>query len=401
MNFFKLKFSFFFGILLIAFSISPLSVLLTSELFGNNIIEPFLILGLILVSSTFPIKVIIFSTFRNSYFLLFLWLLIILFVLGLMNSYQIDYVYADFRCNILLIFSFLLFSDQRLYELRDGFFIKFLLWSIILMDLFYSIIMLKSNLAGTGEARIRMISPISCVILMYLYLSRWRRIDMAFLLLLFLTWHTVVSAMRNFYIIFFLSFVMFLINLFFSFKIKFVYKFLVLSLIAFIPIYSWRFVWGFWMSDGSRSIHSVNRVEETISGESVETERLNSILLPFSDTLYYILPHGIGWRAFIDDIQSRYSQKLILSSMDSSFYYLCFHYGLIITLILIIILFFKLFKLFFKTRGIIQFNFVILTFLFVSAFFTQATMFAFLSFAFCYGVLLSQIFNTKINFNLL
>lgn len=363
----------------------------TSKYIGNNMIEPFLFLGIIFASNIAIIKNTILGIVRYKFFLIFIYILTILFFLGLLNTYQLVYVYADFRCIILLVFSFFLFSDTRTYEWQNGSFIKLLLWSVIIMDLAYSMIMLKLNLAGIEDARIRMITPISCVVLMYLYLTKWKNLGLAFVLLSIIAYHTVVSSMRNFYIIFALSFILFLINMTFAIKAKITYKIILILIIILIPIYTWKSILNFWMSDASRSIHSVNRVEELISGQSNEAERINSILLPFTDITYYLIPHGIGWRGFIEDIQKRYEQKNILSTMDSAFYYMCFHFGLILTMILVLFFSRRFLNAIKYQKKISKLNIIILILLFVVAFFTQATMFAYLSFAFGYGILLSQI----------
>lgn len=151
----------------------------------------------------------------------------------------------------------------------------------------------------------------------------------------------------------------------------------------------------FWMSDGSRSIHSVNRVKETFSGESKETERYNSLILPLTDSPYYIIPHGFGWRGFTDEIQDRYGRNKILSSMDSIFYYLCFHYGLILTAIIFILLIKFLLRKYRLLKNKSKVNFIILMLYFATAFLTQATIFAYITFSFSYAILLSQICEVK------
>lgn len=383
--------SLYIGIILLAFSVSPLSVMFTEKFLGPNMVEPFFFLGLYLIMQNFIMRIVIKRIINNPLFIISFLVISIQLLLGIASTREVAYVYADFRTALLLIFGFLLFQQKIVLTYHHGFIIKCLLWSIVMMDLIYSLLYFNSVLMGIQtHVRIRMVSPISCVLLMYLYLNKWKNINLAFLLFAVLSYHTIVSAMRNFYIIYFISLVILLLGLMHN-RTNRIHKAIILAMLIIIPLYSWHGVYEFWMSDGSRQIHSINRVEEMINrhDQDIEKERINSVAIPFENPIRYVLPRGIGWRGYVHTVQEENGKNRILSTMDSTFYYISFHYGIIILLIL-------LFFLFNSFRN----NFVILLpfgrimwsaffILFATAFFTQATMMAYISFAFNYGMLLA------------
>lgn len=394
----KIKLKNYLGILLIAFSISPLSFMLNAKCgLGNNIIEPYFLIGLFLISRNKLLALVFTSWIGRGIFSKLLLLLLFLFSIGMLRTDgDVSIVYADLRCNILILYAFFLFQQPELFQWENGKIIRFMLWSSILMDLLYSILYFRDVMAGLeSNPRITMVCIINCVVLLVLYLHKWRNLNKAFFILMILTYHVVVSSMRNFYLIYIMAILIFAIYLFRERGRKF-QKLIIISAMVMIPIMYWDSLMDFWMSDSSRAIHSVNRVTETVSGESVETERINSILYPLTDPLYYIFPHGLGWRGFIKEIQHHYPKGSILSSMDSQFYYLFFHYGSLIAIIIIYFIFKNAIFNILRCNKI-RLELIFLLALYSIAFFTQATMFAYLSFAFYYGLLLAMLIRPKYN----
>ena len=177
--------SLYIGIFLIAFSISPLSVMLTEKYIGPNLVEPFFFLGLFLILKDYKMRMVIKRVIHSLLFKISIVVIFFQMVVGIASTSEIAYVYADFRTNLLLIFSFLLFQQKSILTNHNGIVIKSLLWAIIIMDLIYSLLYFSSVLSGTQHhVRIRMVSPISIVLLMYLYLFVWSNINLSFLLFL-------------------------------------------------------------------------------------------------------------------------------------------------------------------------------------------------------------------------
>jgi hypothetical protein len=381
----------YIGVILMAFAISPLSVMFTERFIGPNLVEPFFFLGVFLVMKDNIIKGCFKKKVKSFLFRVSLFILIFQFLLGTLLTFEIQYVYADFRTTLLLIFSLLIFRDRELWYYKNGWFHKRILWLLIIMDIVYSVLYLMSVLAGTqDDVRIRLVSPISVIVLMYLYLFKWKNVNLAFFLLAILTYHTVVSTMRNFYILFILSLIIFIIGILHN-RISKCHKIIIAASLIIIPYYTWNSVYDFWMSDGSRQIHSINRVEETLNGENTEEERMNSVFLPLKSPVYYLLPKGIGWRGYVKTIQKENKGSQILSTMDSSFFYLSYHYGLIFLFFFIFYLSKNSLRIFRENKGTDKICWIIFSVVYATAFFTQATMFAYLTFAFNYGLLMAII----------
>lgn len=394
----QLKLIHYFGIAFIMFSVSPLSYMMNLRLgITQNIIEPFLLSGLYLLSRDKMMASIFVSWLTGKRFYIVTILLVLLAFIGIIRSNgEFSYVYADFRCNMLLFYAFILFQQPALFSFKHGHVVKFMLWISIIMDLAYSLLYFINVLSGFEESpRIRMVCIINCVVLMVLYLVKWHNPNKAFILISILAYHTIVSAMRNFYIIFIASLIILMLYLLKE-KGMYLQKLIIVAILVAAPIMYGGAVIDFWMSDGSRSIHSVNRVRETLSGETQETERTNSVLYPFTDPDYYIIPHGLGWRGFVNEIQRHYHGESILSSMDSQFYYLFFHYGTFLALFIVgYIVKRSVHSIITQKR--IRLVLLLLCILYATAFFTQATMFAYLSFACYYGFLLSIIIHPQHN----
>ena len=70
--------------------------------------------------------------------------------------------------------------------------------------------------------------------------------------------------------------------------------------------------------------------------------------MPFVDIENYLLPEGIGWRNHIDKISKRYNYK-ILSTQDSCWLYLFYHFVFFIGLYSVFILFKNLSKFIIQT----------------------------------------------------
>jgi hypothetical protein len=329
--------------------------------------------------------------FVLSSFFLFLFLIIGLFTAGIFsykNDSIIQYAYSDFRsCVFFLFFFLLIISPQWKNNIHRESFIIYILWPFVIFD-FLSVKIIADNAVET--IRILTSVPSTIVILMTIYLRKGKFL-IALLLLALCSYHAIFSFSRNYIFILivgYLTFVYFLITTNKGNKIK---KLALVTLTVVLPVIISPIVYDFWASDTRSSIHTIERTEQMIySKGGTESERSNSLILPFIDTEFYLLPHGLGWRNQIEKIQKHYVKGEVLSSMDSMFYYLIYHFGFFIGLILSIkILLYVFNSVFTYSKNQLKSNIFCFSVLFLASFFTQASSFTMLQFAFGNSLLLA------------
>lgn len=391
------------GFILVAFSITQIALFVTRVITGSNLIEPFLFVGIYLVSRDLRFKYVISDTLKSGKFLYSVLFLSLFFVIGIsnINEGSISNCYADFRVSVVIVFTFVLFTSSKWMANSKELFLKKLLWPIIIFDLLNAGIVFKS-----AHDSVRMAAAVPSVIsvLMVLYLRK-NNYNLAFILLAICGAHAVFSSVRNYFVIFIICYLLFVYFVIFKSKSTdsgYLKRLISMVLIIFIPIISAPFVYKFWISDPSRKIHTIERTEQMFeSGGNTEKERVNSIILPFTDIGFYIVPNGLGWRNHIDKIQKHYEKGEVISSMDSTWYYLFYHYGFIVGLIINCSIMYYLLKSLILLRNrhdlIIKGSFACI---FLASFLTQSTTMAMLQFAFANSMFLALI-NKRTNFHVL
>jgi hypothetical protein len=394
------------GFLLLALSVSQLAVSITQKITGANFIEPILIAGLYLLNKDPRFRMPITSTIKSKAFINGIVFSFCFFVLGILTSGEgniyynspIKNCYGDFRVLIVILFTFLLITNKNWVTYNRNLFIKNLLWPFVIFDLIATRVLVSNS---TETIRILGSVPSAAVILMSFYLSKGKYLISLFLISI-CGYHAVFSSSRNYIFIFLIAFLLFIYYLFFK-KAPNKYNIFargvsIFSLVV-IPIVLAPIVYGFWMQDTKRRMHTIDRSEQLIeSGGTNESERINSILLPFVDIDFYILPAGLGWKNHINKIQKHYPNGEVISSMDSTFFYQFYHFGFLIGLIInISVLVFLVKSLLSKNNKKYFFTKLILSTLFIASFFTQSSMMAMLQFAFG-NTLLIALVHKRISF---
>ncbi|WP_124616432.1 hypothetical protein [Burkholderia sp. Bp9143] len=96
----------------------------------------------------------------------------------------------------------------------------------------------------------------------------------------------------------------------------------------------------FFVSDQSHYIQAVgktqNFLDATVSGngrmQGSDETRFSYFKFIFTNPWKVTLPHGLGYRSFFNDIDPYFSQSAVeVTTIDSLFFYMCFHYGIIFT----------------------------------------------------------------------
>lgn len=387
-----------FGFVLIAFSISQIAIFVTQKITGANLIEPFLFLGFYIISRDIRFRRPIFDVFKSKTFSSSIIFLSFFFVLGILSSSEgniyysnpIVNCYSDFRISILIVYVFLLLTSKSWHSNNREVFLQKVLWPFILFDLISSRILIESS---QESVRVLGAVPSAVIVLMSFYLRKGKYL-ISLTLLSICGYHAVFSSSRNYFVIFFLGYLLYIYYIFFKRKnIKFNYfkRLILLFITIFLPIILMPIVYSFWDSDPSRSIHTIERTQQMLdSNGDTEGERLNSLLLPFTDTEFYLIPKGFGWKNHIDKIQDHYKRGEVISSMDSTFYYLFYHYGFFVGFIINLSILVFIFKsIFFKKNYRDRITKVFFAVLFLTSFFTQSSTMALLQFAFVNSVLLA------------
>jgi hypothetical protein len=324
-----MKLNYWLGIGLICASLSYFSGTVFPYLVGANPIEPILFFGFYLAyKSNINFRQAFKDTLKQKMFGILATYCFVMFIWGILNTGTIVNVYADFRANLLFFFLiFFLNSNKWDEEEREKTFIH-VLWGIAIFDLITMTI--RPNIIRGSDNLIKQnVSTIAPAFLLIYYYIRGS-IKNSILFFLIIAYEVVFSFMRNVYVISIITIlILVILSIYFIFKDNkrlirnsiFVLIFISISVIKLSDK-----VYEYWMSDGSRSIHSVNRSLELINGESSEGERVNSFLFPILHADVMIIPQGLGAREHISRSAHLFNGK-VLSTNDSAFLYLSYHYG--------------------------------------------------------------------------
>ncbi|GHT50808.1 hypothetical protein FACS189440_18870 [Bacteroidia bacterium] len=394
------KISYWLSIVCFAFGLSWLSQLLISFVLGNNFFEPFLVIAFFfIIASRHPVGNILKKSLQSKSFLIFFLIISIFGLIGFFNSgYDFMSVYGDYRVNLLFIFTILFFLSKKW---TDSVKEKFIIHLFIVISIFDVLALtLRPYLwIESTKQNIGIIIPAVLAV----YYMRKNKYLYSFIFTAILSYDAILSFFRKNYlfamIIFVIIFVLFLQNLAkgkTNIKNKMKSMFLIFSIII-VGLYSSDAVYSYWMSNESKMIHSIVRTEELLSGDSEEVERKNSLLVILNYPERLLFPQGLGWRAFIDDVEKEFRDLHIVSSMDSSPFYIGYHYGIIILVFLFFIAVKHIFYAFFqrdKFKGAYIFNKMVrIAFfgIFCISFFTESVMFTLSQAAFAYATLYSLI----------
>ena len=395
--------TYFAGIIFLSFALSWLSPLLSSLLIKNNIPEIFIFISFIcLANSAKNIWSLILVTFNSKFFISVLVFSFLLLLLSLLKqNSEFGNAFGDFRSNISFIFFLQLFAYYFNWRKTENtHFLINLLVLISLMDLLA--LVLRPYIGIQDDNNVKQTISIIIPALLTIYFIRKKMLLKSLFFLCIVSYESIIGFFRNYYIIAIVVLFIILITLTeiilkknkMSLKIKSL--FFGVTIFISILFLSPR-VYNYWDSDSSRSIHSINRTQEFFEDKNQEQERRNSINVVIEEPLLFVIPHGLGWRNFTKDIERDFSYYHIISSMDSCFFYVAFHYGLF-SLLILILFFCKAIYSQFVNSKIWSNTFpiyirMLLLVLFFSSFFTQSIMFTTIQAAFSYSLLFALVLN--------
>lgn len=397
------KFWLLIGYFSLALGISPLTTQILPQI--GNIIEPFILFGIFLINKNNSYKIpfsIVFKSKRSISILIFLFAFSII---GCFTPTGLNYtndlykhIYADFRSCYLFIYSILLISNnQWIYEQKEQF-LKRLFGIVIILGFIYSYRLISENALNTNGTIERTLGiPFHYLIIQNLLYYKSRRYWIHFVLLAIGAYYAIFSYARI-NIAFFLIQILIVVTPLLLSKskkishslLKFTVLITLISSLSYIIPKAYEY---YSSSEGGKA--QINRIIGT--GNSIkenEGERFKSLYMPFVDIDNYLLPEGIGWRNHIDKISKRYNYK-ILSTQDSCWLYLFYHFGFFIGLYSVFILFKNLSKFIIQTITHFSINtlerfYVLLAFLI--GFFTQGVYFTTPQNAVAGGIMLILLF---------
>lgn len=393
--------SYWIGISLLGFCFSWLSQLLIAIISPKNFFEIFLIPAFYyLTKRDNSLRPVFRGLLRSKTFIGLFLLITFFFILGFfVSEFNFADTYADLRGNLTFVFFLMLVLSKRWKEPDREQFVVRLLVVVSIMDLVA--LLLRPYFASQAETGLKQTISIIAPAILSLYYIRKGKFLASFLFAAIMSYEAIVAFFRNYYfisiVVFFLLLVVIIQNLL-STRARVAAKFkslLLVGVIITVTIIAIPIVYNYWMSDGSKMIHSINRTEELLNNESQENERISSVTVVFEQADKFLLPNGIGWRAFTKKIETSFRNEGIISSMDSCIFYLGYHYGIIILLLVLFYFSKSIFQSFWVekhgNRVITPFFRVVFLLLFLASFLTQSVMFTIPQSAFVYSIFLAII----------
>lgn len=391
----------YLGCFFIALGVSPLTETMFPQI--GNIIEPFLLIGIILVNKCNYIKIPFGSTFMSRKCISLIIILFIFSVIGLFtphitsNSDVIPkLVYADFRSCFLFIFSILLFTNQKWSTEEKFVFLKRIVWIIIAMGFVSTYNKLQANILGVNQVDRLLGIPVHFLVIQtYLY-SREQKFLPCILLVALGAYYAVFSFARINIFFFGIQLLTLLSSLIVSKSKSFwqsLFKILTIGAVFASLSYIVPKAYDYYSSSETGKAQ-INRMTDENEGE-----RKSSLIVPFTDLEFYIFPEGLGWRNHIEKISRHYNYKIV-STQDSCWLYLFYHFGFIVGLITNILIFRYIIYNYKFYLGNISTNAILLGFLllaFLMGFFTQGIYFTVPQNAVAGGIMLFLV--SKQNYN--
>lgn len=323
--------------LFLSIGISPLS----SSIYDHNIKLPFLFLGVIFLWKTnIDIKMILNQSLSQRKMRVMLIILIIMAFIGIFTG---DLNVMPVLLDFMAIFFFFLFYWLKSSNITDArillLFVEKLFVSITLYELFVVLTGI-SNSAALDD--IRVINLAVCpFVLSMINLNRGKTL-LSLLFLGICLFMTIRGAMRiNF--VFPILYALFIIySTFTNKKVSVFKKIISVGVIVVVVITVYPLVQRYIEADDSRYLHMVQRTEDMFDKSTRETTREQTNMLIINEMDDFILPQGLGYSNHTLRIMSLYRAKYgVMSTMDSNLFYCVYHFGLLIGMGIIIMIFYK------------------------------------------------------------
>lgn len=391
------------GYIILSLGLSPITTTLLPSV--GNLIEPYIIVGLYIINKDNPFRIPFVRVFRSKSSILALVFLFAMALVGLFtpqgtitmgNMYT--NIYADFRACYIFFYTLLLLLDRNWTSEHKVFFLKMLVWPIIVWGFIYSYRVLGVN---TEEGERTLGLPVHFLLIQTFLYFKSRNYFVHFVLLGIGAYYAVFAFARINIFLFVIQVFVMALPLFLS-KAQSIRQSL-LKLVA-AGLLVWAFckvipmAYDFYLSsEGGKA--QIERITGAVNSTSEsEGERTKSLYVPFTDADFFLLPEGLGWRNHVYKIAHHYNYK-IMSTQDSCWLYLYYHFGFLGGLFFSFLLLRYLLKCMKRMRVFTIENSekVLMGIAFAMCFLTQGIFFTVPQSALAGGVMLSFLSNVSIS----
>ena len=322
-----------FGFIILSLGLSPITTQLLPSL--GNVIEPFVLFGIFVINRNSPFKIPFVRVFKSKPSIYGMFFLIIMAVVGLLtpqgsitmgNVYT--NIYADFRACYIFFYIFLLLLNRGWNSEQKAFFLKWLVWPIIMWGFIYSYRVLGDN---TEEGGRTLGLPVHFLLIQTFLYHKSGNYLVHFVLLAIGMYYAVFALARINIFLFVIQALVVALPLFLSkaeSAKQALMKLVAAGLLVFLLCKVVPMAYDFYLSsEGGKA--QIERITGAVNstGEA-EGERTKSLYVPFTDAEFFLLPEGLGWRNHVYKIGHHYHYE-ILSTQDSCWLYLYYHFGLL------------------------------------------------------------------------
>lgn len=311
-----------------------------SVMLGPAVKMLFLLVGIVALLVNDPVIRLEFrSNIRSKNMSLMIMFLIVMAILGVITGGNPVPVILDFMASFFFFFFFFYKSKT---EESANILAKYIEVFFICITLFELYEILSGTTWVVDEDEERLSTLVVCpFFLAMIYLNKGKT-ALSLLFFAILCYGTIRSIFRINLLFIVLYIIFFLYSLFRNKSLK-VYQKVFFTLVFAAGItYSIPLITAYFENDIVASTHLVMRTERLFDSSYNQEEvrkNTNSIIIErFED---FILPQGIGWSNHTKKIMSKYTQFGVYSTMDSNLLYCCYHYGIIIGLYIIILIFLR------------------------------------------------------------
>lgn len=381
----------------LAIGVSPLS----SSIYGHNIKLPFLFLGIVLLWNTnLGMRRIINHSLSQLRMKIMFALLIVMAAIGTVTGgFDVMPVLLDFMA---IFFFFLFFWEKNRSETETQLLFDFIEKFFITITIYELAVIVTGISESAALDEIRVINLAVCPFaLSMIYLNRGK-ILLSLLFIAICVYMTIRGAMRiNF--LFPVLYVVYLLFTTFSNKnVSFFKKMLTIGVIAAAVVAIIPIVQVYIEADGSRYLHMVKRTEDMFDEDTRDDTRKNTNMLIINEMDDFILPQGIGYANHTPRIMSLYRSRYgVMSTMDSNLLYCVYHFGLLIGLGIIIMIFYQGLKILFMSFRHLRNTNIFLATCFVIVvlfmFALKSWIFVYSSFGLTYGLVYAYAHNLITN----
>lgn len=263
---------------------------------------------------------------------------------GVLTTGSFVAAYADFRANLVLLLGLrVAFVARRRAKQVD--LLRFAVVCSIASVVYWCILALSGHLTFTKYATCYMAAVVGIVLASELKAAKHLLLSLACLLFV-----AGVSFFRQYWVVAFVGVVFVLHSVFLAFEggvrrraVGFLLAGCVIT--AAFGYVHLEAITGFFMNDESRYIQGIAKANDALgaidgTGELSTSDdvRLGYFTFMVEHPLRLVVPHGLGSRSFVDNVDPYFSKFVGFSGVstyDSALFYVAYHYGILTCLVLL------------------------------------------------------------------